>query len=116
MSVLISFALSILLMLLISYIAKFNWLNSPDKVLLDLDENIGIKMGVIAKFFNMSPLIIPKNKIIKIQKAECVSLFYRSGNSVDIWPSNDELDAIFVKAEKLLPNAEICIIANIEDN
>ncbi|MBU2872095.1 hypothetical protein [Colwellia sp. E2M01] len=112
MSILITCAMSIFIMLLINYIAKSDWLNSPDKVLIDLDDNIGIKMGFISKVFNMSPLIIPKNKIIKIQKADCISLFYTSGHSVDIWPSNDELESLFIKAKKLLPNAESCIIAS----
>jgi ArsR family metal-binding transcriptional regulator len=111
-SALIIFAIVFIGTLFVNYIAKSNWLNSPDKVLVDLDENIGIKMGVISRLFNMSPLIISKNNIIKIQYADCISLFYASGHSIDIWPSNNELEEIFNKAKILLPNAEVSIIAS----
>lgn len=110
MSVLFIFAISFIGMLFLNYLAKSSWLCPPDKKLVDLGENIGVKMGVISRLFYMSPLIIPKNKITKIQCANCVSLFYASGNSVDIWPSNNELEDIFSQAKGLLPNAEVTII------
>jgi hypothetical protein len=103
---------SILIMLALSRINNSKRLNDPESIFVDLGDQIGVRTTTDSRFFKFPFKKIPKNKIVKIQQASCVSLFYKSGNAIDIVVTNGEVEQVVAKAKQLLPSAEVVIIAN----
>ncbi len=97
-------------MIAIKRVAQSKRVNDPDRVFVDLGDDIGIRTSVDSRFFNISPKRVPKCKIVKIQQASCVSLFYSGGHAIDIAVADGDAKSIASKAKELLPHAEVVII------
>lgn len=94
-------AFSIVIVLaLLRYMKIGNY--EPDKVLLDLGDSICVNYSAIGS------KTLPKTSVVKVQLAgNCISLFYKSNNAIDIhvprkvWAQN-----VFIKAKTAFPHAE----------
>jgi hypothetical protein len=96
------FAFSIVIILaVLRYIKIGNY--EPDKVLQDFGNSICVNYSVIGS------KTLPKSSVVKIQLAgNCVSLFNRSDNALDIHAPRKALaHNLFVRAKKVFPHAVV---------
>ncbi|MCP4321325.1 MAG: hypothetical protein GY787_05650 [Alteromonadales bacterium] len=84
----------------------------PEKVLIDLGEEVFISHLPKARLNKKYGKTIPKSFVVKIQLAgNYVSLFNKSGNAIDIWVPKDQLaKPIFEQAIKIFKNADAVVI------
>ncbi|HDY92875.1 MAG TPA: hypothetical protein ENH67_15735 [Pseudoalteromonas sp.] len=80
----------------------------PEKVLIDMDDQVFISHLPKARLHKKYGKTIPKSFVTKIQLAgNYVTLFNHSGNAIDIWAPKDKLaKPIFEQAKKIFKNAE----------
>jgi len=92
-----------------SFSSKFY---EPEKVLIDLGEEVFISHLPKARLNKKYGKTIPKSFVVKIQLAgNCVSLFNKSGNAIDIWAPKDQLaKPIFEQAKNFFKNADAVVI------
>lgn len=84
----------------------------PDKVLVDMGDEVFISHLPKAKIHRDFGKTISKSFVAKVQLAgNYVTLFNSSGNAIDIWTPKDQLaEAVFERANAIFKNAEIVVI------
>lgn len=95
--------------LYVSYGTKFY---EPEKVLVDMGEQVFISHLPKAKLHKKYGKTIPKSYVAKIQLAgNYVTLFSEGGNAIDIWVPKDQLaKPIFEQAKNIFIDAETVVI------
>ena len=81
----------------------------PEKVLIDMGDQVFISHLPKARLNKKYGKTIPKSFVVKIQLAgNYVSLFNKSGNAIDIWSPKDQLSKpIFEHAKSIFKNAVV---------
>ncbi|GEK54644.1 hypothetical protein [Pseudoalteromonas espejiana] len=84
----------------------------PEKVLVDMGEQVFISHLPVAKLNKKYGKTIPKSSVTKIQLAgNYVSFFNASDNAVDIWAPSDRLaKPIFEYARGIFKDADVVVI------
>ena len=84
----------------------------PEKVLIDMGDQVFISHLPKARLNKKYGKTIPKSFVTKIQLAgNYVTLFNQSGNAIDIWAPKDKLaKPIFEQAKSIFKNAEALVI------
>ena len=92
-----------------SFGAKFY---DPQKVLIDMGDEVFISHLPKARLHKKYGKTIPKSFVTKIQLAgNYVTLFNQSGNAIDIWTPKDQLaKPIFEQAKSIFTQAEAVVI------
>jgi hypothetical protein len=85
----------------------------PNKVLVDMGDQVFISHLPIAKMHKKYGKTVSKSYIAKIQLAgSYVTLFSSSGNAIDIWAPKDQFaESIFDRAKNIFTNAEAVVVA-----
>lgn len=84
-------------------------LDNLDKIFKDLGGSVEIITGYTAFLSKPKIRTVEKNKIVKIQQAGIVSLFFESKAAIDIFNTANPAEVTRVAA-KLFPNAEIVVV------
>ena len=84
----------------------------PEKVLIDMGEQVFISHLPKARLNKKYGKTVPKSFVTKVQLAgNYVTLFNKSGNAIDIWAPKDQLaKPIFEQAKRIFNNAEIVVV------
>ncbi len=97
---------SALIMILVGWINEKNFFDRPDLTFTDEGDFVRIRGNSYARYYKTKGKLVKKSDILKIQKAGCLSLFYKSGNAIDISVHPKNKDEVFEQAKALFCNAE----------
>lgn len=97
---------SALIMILVSWVNEKNYFDRPELTFTDEGDFVRVRGNSYSRYYKTKGKLIKKTDIVKIQKAGCLSLFYKSNNAIDISVHPKNKDEVFDKAKALFCNAE----------
>ncbi|TVZ41911.1 hypothetical protein P886_1262 [Alteromonadaceae bacterium 2753L.S.0a.02] len=97
---------SALIMIVVRRLNKENYFDRPELTFTDEGEFVRVRSTSYARFYKTKGRLIKKSHIVKIQKAGCLSIFYKSTFAIDISVHPKNRDKIFEQAKSLFKNAE----------
>ena len=97
---------SALIMVLVSWINEKNYFDRPELTFTDEGDFVRVRGNSYARYYKTKGRLVKKADIVMIQKAGCLSLFYKSKNAIDISVHPNSKDEVFNKAKSLFSNAE----------
>lgn len=106
MELLITAFSSALIMILVSWVNEKNYFDRPELTFSDEGDFVRIRGNSYARYYKTKGKLVKKSDIVKIQKAGCLSLFYKSRNALDITVHPTSKDEVFERAKVLFSNAE----------
>lgn len=97
---------SALIMILVGWVNEKNFFDRPELTFTDEGDFVRIRGSSYARYYKTKGKMVKKTDILKIQKAGCLSLFYKSGSAIDITVRPKDRDKVFEQAQALFCNAE----------
>jgi hypothetical protein len=83
-------------------------LSSSHKALIEDGNQVIINPTMLSRCYGFSSKVVIKSDITKIQVAgNCISLFAKSGNAIDIWLPKKSCDSIVNVAQQYFRNASV---------
>ena len=83
-------------------------LSSSHKALIEDGDKVIVNPTMLSRCYGFSSKVVIKSDITKIQIADnCISLFSKSGNAIDIWLPKKSCDNIVNLAQQYFRNASL---------
>ena len=106
MELLITALSSTLIMILVGWANEKNYFDKPELTFADEGDFVRVRGNSYARFYKTTGKLVKKTDIVKIQKAGCLSLFYKSQSVIDITVHPKSKVEVFNRAKELFCNAE----------
>ena len=83
-------------------------LSTSHKALIEDGDNVIVNPTMLSRYYGFSSKVVIKSNVTKIQLANnCISLFTKDGNAIDIWLPKTSCDNVINQAKKYFENASL---------